>query len=238
MSVENPGPLPGDEGAGRPALSRQRRAVLQYLRARTAPVTASALAQVCGLHVNTVREHLDALAEAGLVVRSRGTAAGRGRPAWRYRTAPPQQSPARRYAGLAAVLAAQLARSGPDPRAAALAAGREWGRALLAGAEPSEDAGEARTRMVTLLREIGFAPEPDHDALRVRMPRCPFIEVAREYPGVICAVHAGLIAAGVAAVGGEADRVALHPFAQPDACLVRFDAEPGEGPYAPDKDIK
>ncbi|NEC83981.1 helix-turn-helix domain-containing protein, partial [Streptomyces sp. SID7958] len=110
MAVENNGPLPGS-GADRLPLSRQRRGVLQYLRGQSGPVTATALAQVCALHVNTVREHLDALVDDGLVVRERSAPAGRGRPAQLYRARSPQASPAREYAGLAAVLAARIARS-------------------------------------------------------------------------------------------------------------------------------
>ncbi|HEY9438247.1 MAG TPA: helix-turn-helix domain-containing protein [Streptomyces sp.] len=233
MSVENnQGPAPGESHNERPALSRQRLAVAQQLRGRSRPVTAAALAQACRLHVNTVREHLDALVGAGLAVRERTPAAGRGRPAYRYRAVPPQQSPAREYAGLAAVLTGQIARSSSDPRRVALAAGQEWGRALVSGQEPAGSPQEARARVLVLLDEIGFAYETDEESRRARLPRCPFIELAREYPGVICAVHAGLVVAGMAALGGEAERVVLQPFAEPGACMLRLDAEPGEGPLA------
>ncbi|MFE9094276.1 helix-turn-helix transcriptional regulator [Streptomyces sp. NPDC007264] len=231
MSVENKAlPLPGGGSDDDPSLSRQRRAVLQHLRGQAAPVTSAALARVCGLHTNTVREHLDALVDLDLAFRERAPAAGRGRPAWRYRAALPQQSPVREYAGLAAVLAAQIARTSPDPQAAAVAAGEEWGRALVAGQAPGRSPEEARGRIVALLGEIGFAPETDDDGNRVRLPRCPFIEVAREYPNVICNVHAGLVRAGMAALGGDGERVALRPFAEPGACALHFDA----GPEAPD----
>lgn len=219
--MENNGPLPGS-GINRVPLSRQRRRVLQYLRGRAAPVTASALAQVCALHVNTVREHLDALVDDGLAVRERSSPAGRGRPAFRYRARPPQESPAREYAGLAAVLAAQIARSGTDPRRDALAAGEHWGRVLTAGRTPTADPEEARTRVLDLLEEIGFAPEADPEARRVRLPRCPFVETAREHPGVVCGVHEGLVRAGLAALGGAPQQVDLLPFAEPDACLLHL----------------
>ena len=151
---------------------------------------------------------------------------------YRYRAVPPQQSPAREYAGLAAVLTGQIARSSSDPRRVALAAGQEWGRALVSGQEPAGSPQEARARVLVLLDEIGFAYETDEESRRARLPRCPFIELAREYPGVICAVHAGLVVAGMAALGGEAERVVLQPFAEPGACMLRLDAEPGEGPLA------
>ncbi|MFH0245466.1 helix-turn-helix transcriptional regulator [Streptomyces sp. HK10] len=233
MSVKNKGPLPGGGPDGHPPVSRQRRAVLLHLRGRTEPVTAAGLAAECGLHANTVREHLDALVDASLAARERAPADGRGRPAWLYRARAPQQSAVREYAGLATVLAARIARSSPDPRADALAAGEEWGRALLAGQGPARDPGDARVRVLALLEEIGFAPQPDEGAREVRLPRCPFVEAAREYPGVVCAVHEGLVRAGLTALGGDAERVALHPFAEPDACRLSLDTGP-RGPSGDD----
>ncbi|MGW6294305.1 hypothetical protein, partial [Streptomyces sp. NPDC055058] len=148
--------------------------------------------------------------------------AGRGRPAQLYRARSPQASPAREYAGLAAVLAARIARSAADPRADALAAGEDWGRVLTAGQEPSTDPGEARRRVLGLLAEIGFAPEADDETRRVRLPRCPFVETAREHPGVVCGVHEGLTRAALAALGPEPQDVDLLPFAEPDACLLHL----------------
>ncbi|WP_432135264.1 MULTISPECIES: helix-turn-helix transcriptional regulator [unclassified Streptomyces] len=233
MSVENNGPLPGS-GSSRLPLSRQRRGVLQYLRGQSGPVTAGALAQVCALHVNTVREHLDALVDDNLAVRERSAPAGRGRPAWRYRSRPPQESPAREYAGLAAVLAARIARSSADPRADALAAGEDWGRVLTAGQAPAADPEEARRRLLDLLAEIGFAPEADTRARRVRLPRCPFVEAAREHPGVVCGVHEGLARAALGALGETPQDVELLPFAEPDACRLHLGtATAPEGPGGP-----
>ncbi|MCF4141058.1 helix-turn-helix domain-containing protein [Streptomyces sp. Tue 6430] len=231
--MENNGPLPGS-GANRLPLSRQRRGVLQHLRGQAAPVTVTALAQMCALHANTVREHLDALVDDGLAVRERSAPSGRGRPAWRYRARPPQESPAREYAGLAAVLAARIARAGADPRADALAAGEDWGRVLTAGREPTADPEEARTRLLHLLTEIGFAPEADVRARRVRLRRCPFVETAREYPGVICGVHEGLVRAGLDALSETPQDVELLPFAEPDACRLHLDTGAARRPGEPD----
>ncbi|MFD7690913.1 helix-turn-helix transcriptional regulator [Streptomyces sp. NPDC059781] len=228
MTVENNGPLPGS-GSHRVPLSRQRSGVLQYLRGQAGPVTATALAQVCALHVNTVREHLDALVDDGLAARERSAPAGRGRPAWRYRARPPQESPAREYAGLAAVLAARIARTSADPRGDALAAGEDWGRVLTAGQEPSADPGEARERLLDLLGEIGFAPEADAEAREVRLPRCPFVETAREHPGVICGVHEGLARAALGALGENSQEIELLPFAEPGACRLRLNTDPAPG---------
>lgn len=242
MTVENNGPLPGS-GSPRATLSRQRRGVLQYLRGQSGPVTATDLAQVCALHVNTVREHLDALVDDGLAARERSAPAGRGRPAWRYRARPPQASPARDYAGLAAVLAARIARSSADPHGDALAAGEDWGRVLTSGQEPSANPQEARKRLLDLLEQIGFAPEAASDARRVRLLRCPFVETAREYPGVICGVHEGLARAALHALGSNPQELELLPFAEKDACRLHLDMAHGVGKHpsapttAPDEHI-
>ncbi len=235
MTVENNGPLPGS-GAQRVPLSPQRRGVLHQLRGRTAPVTAAALAKVCALHVNTVREHLDALVDDGLAARERSAPAGRGRPAWRYRARPPQGAPAREYAGLAAVLAARIARASADPRGDALAAGEDWGRVLTTGQTPSADPKEARRRLLDLLSEIGFAPEADEDARRVRLPRCPFAETAREHPGVVCGVHEGLARAALAALGEQRQEVELLPFAESDACRLHLSTPAAAGAADPAAD--
>src|SRR5690349_16860669 len=139
MTVENGpqdlGPEPGDPpGSGQ--LSPQRAQVLNALR-RGGPRTVTALAVEIGLHANTVREQ----------VRS----TGRGRPAWQY-TAEPEHVPsaAGDYAALASVLAAHLARTSAAPGDDAAAAGRDWGRALVAGRPARTDAAEARRDVVRL----------------------------------------------------------------------------------------
>ena len=81
------GPAPVRPGSGGAPLSRQRLAVLERLRLHGRPATISDLAGGLDAHPNTVREHLDALVDQGLVIRERGQARGRGRPAWRYAAA-------------------------------------------------------------------------------------------------------------------------------------------------------
>src|SRR5699024_5090196 len=65
--------------------SPSRVALLQELRAADGPVDAHQLAASCDLHVTTVRFHLTALVEAGLVDTDRAPAVGRGRPRLLYR---------------------------------------------------------------------------------------------------------------------------------------------------------
>src|SRR5450759_2463587 len=94
------------------------------------PMRVRELADAVGLHPNTVRQHLDQLVEAGLVVRDAAPPIGRGRPPLRYAAEPgsDEQDPAA-YRALAGVLAEQLARL-PDGVGVAMATGERWGRAL------------------------------------------------------------------------------------------------------------
>src|SRR5262245_24839324 len=61
-----------------PRLSPSRAALLETLRTRTEPTTLDALANLAGLHPNTVREHLDALVDGGFVTRFSAEPSGRG----------------------------------------------------------------------------------------------------------------------------------------------------------------
>jgi predicted ArsR family transcriptional regulator len=217
------GPQPGDPPEG-PQLSPQRAQVLAALR-RGGPRTVTALAAALGLHPNTVREHLDGLVELGLASREQAPSSGRGRPAWRY-TAEPEHVPAaaRDYAALATVLAAHLARTSTAPADDAAAAGRDWGRALVAGRPARADAAQARRDVVRLLGEVGFAPEADARDRTVLLRRCPILDAARRHPDVVCHVHAGLVSGALESLGDveDAERVELRPFAVPGACLLHL----------------
>ena len=54
----------------------------------------------------------------------------------------------------------------------------------------------------------------------MRLRRCPLLDVARQYPEIICQVHQGLIAGALTELGGDDTGVDLLPFAEPDACRL------------------
>ena len=118
----------------RPArLTPAQSALLDHLVGQPEPCTVTALAALMHQHPNTVREHLDALVAAGTATRTRAVSSGRGRPAWLYAATTQSQlsDDAQEYAGLAAALAGQIARTSTDPSGDADAAGRAWGRDLV-----------------------------------------------------------------------------------------------------------
>lgn len=198
--------------------------MLERLHDQPELLTLAALVRISGLHENTVREHVNGLVKAGLVRRHRAEPEGRGRPAWLYESV--DEPGGSEYAGLARALSATLARTAPDPTAAALEAGEAWGHDLAqqrtaSGTNPVVGAHEARQEVVGLLDDLGFDPVVDGaDPSRVRLTRCPLLEAAHRQSEVVCGVHLGIVRGVLGEYGAEADGTTLQPFAEPGACLL------------------
>lgn len=204
-------------------LSRPRSAVLSAVEEQ-APATLAALAQSTGLHVNTVREHLDALLDAGLVRRESAPAAGRGRPAWLYRPVPRLGGAVAEYSGLASALASAIHRTSSDPHADAVRAGEDWGHALAeAKGRPGQNAVDRRGRTTEVFHDMGFEPTADAEHVEVRLTRCPLLDAATKHPEVVCGVHLGIARGVLDSFGLDGSRADLQPFAEPGACLLLLD---------------
>jgi predicted ArsR family transcriptional regulator len=214
-------------------MSRSRLAILELVQAQPEPTALAALVAGSGLHANTVREHLEALTERGLVRRQQATPAGRGRPAWLYEATPTGEQERRsEYAGLAATLASAIHRTSSSPREDAIVAGTEWGRDLARNTGRGLPTGQAAARreVIELLGEIGFAPEADKRASRVRLTRCPLLEAAHRFPDVVCGVHLGIVRGAMEEYGADASRSDLFPFSEPGACRLELMVRPGAEP--------
>lgn len=210
-----------------------RRRLLAILRGASEPLDAQELARVTGQHVTTVRFHLDVLTRESLVRQFQQPPRGRGRPRIGYTAV--QRSVG--YQELAQVLADQL---GSDPRRrseAAISAGRAWGSKLEAADQPIETLEDAKDLTVTLMSELGFAPERDQageteQSALIRMTACPLRELARTHSEVVCGVHLGLMREALDRNGGrESVNVRLHPFVEPELCVARLEllqGRPGE----------
>jgi predicted ArsR family transcriptional regulator len=205
-------------------LTPARARVLEWLQQRGTPAGASEAAEAFGQHVNTVRGHLDYLVAHGLAERSAEHGEGPGRPSWRYRAHDEHREAdprVREYGALAGALARQLMRTSPQPVADAYDAGVPWGAEIAASSTvPSGTPAGARRAVVRILDDLGFAPTGS--STRVRLTRCPLLDVAERYPEVVCHVHRGLVAGALEAFGGDPRAVDLLPFAEPDACLLRL----------------
>src|SRR5215831_14748662 len=111
-------------------LGRSRTEVLELLRTADGPLGIRDVAQRTGLHPNTARFHLEALAEAGLAVRETEGRETPGRPRIGYRAVADGPAGRRRYRLLAEMLTSLIAGTMPEPGRAAEGAGREWGAYL------------------------------------------------------------------------------------------------------------
>ncbi len=215
-----PGPVRYDSASA--ALTGPRSRVLEWLQQSEGSVTATALAHDIGMHVNTVREHLEGLVQRGLATREMTPPTHRGRPAWRYFPALDASEPdprVRDYAALTSALAGQIARSSADPENDAIAAGLEWGRILTPGRGPV-GAPSARQGVINLLSGLGFDPVADSSRSKVRLRRCPLLDAARQQPEIVCAAHLGMVRGVLEALGGDASQTELTPFAEVGACLL------------------
>jgi predicted ArsR family transcriptional regulator len=215
---------------------RRHRALADPSRARIlaeladrGPLDARELAGRVGLHVNTVRVHLNALADAGLVSSETLPPQGRGRPRVAYQaTAAAGEDAGRRYRLLAEILTALVARFGPDAAEQLEEIGEVWGQYLVDTPPPFATLSEtdAVERLVALLDEIGFQPRLEQAARggRILMRPCPFLELARAHQDVICPIHLGLIRGALAGLGAKTRATKLEPFVQPDLCVARLAA--------------
>ncbi|MEX2548984.1 MAG: helix-turn-helix domain-containing protein [Nitriliruptoraceae bacterium] len=215
---------------------RKHRALASPVRARLIEVLrdepdldAGVLASRLDLHINTIRSHLNLLEEAGLVMPVAEERDRPGRPRLLYRVSEQGQDDTpvaedRGYRFLAGVLASYLGATTEDTEAAAERAGSAWGSFVVDKPAPFAEitASDGLDRLVAMLEEFGFAPElddqdPEHPQLLLR--RCPFLDVAREHPDVVCSVHLGLMRGALDELGVDVHADDLLPWAQPDGCV-------------------
>jgi predicted ArsR family transcriptional regulator len=216
-----------------------------------AALTAAQLASRVGLHVTTVRFHLDQLVAAGVVEASFVRTGAAGRPRKVYAL---DRRAGRGAAGgeslrlLTALLTRAFAAAGSGAEVTPEQAGAEWaaehvvvparpagpgepraGDAAHRAPDPAATPGEwlAKVgRMLDVLREWGYSPElstsEGGSVARVDLDHCPFRDLARENPAVICGIHTGLIAGTMAALGEDETEVGLTPFVEPGLCVARL----------------
>jgi predicted ArsR family transcriptional regulator len=203
------------------ALADPRRVAVLSALEEGGPQDAAGLARRVGIHANTARWHLAILEDAGLVRSSaeHRTTPGRPRRVWaarRLRDAAAQQ---RELSRALVAVAAGSAHAGAD----AQEAGRTWGREATRQSSSGRDRGIGE--LVRVLDEHGF--EPRADGLEVTMRNCPFADLARRSPDVVCGIHRGLVDGVLAGAGSDLVVERLDVFPRPGVCVLRL--EPGAG---------
>ncbi len=206
-----------------------RRRLLEVLRAASGPLDMPTLATESGLHPNTVRFHLDVLMRSGFVVERSDRRGTRGRPRHVYAVTTPG-TPAVGYELLAQVLVTHLADAGGG--AAAESAGEGWARDLWSQPpDADQDIDTVSSTVTAVFAEMGFDPLLTSDAgqRHIMLRACPFWSLAERYPGVVCAVHLGLLRGLVHQSGLNDVDVALAPFVRPRLCQADLLGAPGPG---------
>ena len=203
-----------------------RYAIYLELARSPRPLVTAEIAETLGLHPNTVRPHLDRMREVGLLEVAADARGEVGRPQHRYSLAPdapslglePPTMPM-----LARMVLAMAQRLGASP-ADAVAVGESEGAARAAR---YADAPSALEALVADLDRLGFDPivaeggsaEADDVTAVVAFANCPFADLARAHPDLVCSLHRGLVAGFVAEMG-DAEVAEFCSLAHRTPCQV------------------
>lgn len=202
-------------------LSAKQREVFYALQEFPDGAQVTELSRKLGMHINTVRGHLDELIGHGLVSRRQANTVGRGRPSHIFTARVPRgTNVASEYIELVDMLTGMLA--GED-LARAREIGQQWAAKSGHRGDPPADLDEAAEELVRLLRSMGFDPIPREDAgaegtREVGLRACPFIGPDGELPDrTVCALHAGYVDGRAGDLKAE-----LKPFDRLNECGVRI----------------
>lgn len=203
------------------ALSAGSRVALLHLLQTSGPLHLEDLVATTGLHANTVRGHLAVLCDVDLVRREPEVRTVRGRPRMVYRATSAQDVTDDPEAHR------RLEDSIDQARRAALIVADAWNDAV----DAADGAGTAAPDRDVLALEahldrVGFDPEYEASETTFHLWRCPFVELARELPDVVCRLHEGLAQRTLDAAGGGHDVVKLQPFVDPDHCTLALRPRP------------
>ena len=206
-----------------------RYAIYLELARSPRPLVTAEIADLLGLHPNTVRPHLDRMREVGLLDVTTDARGEVGRPQHRYCLAPdapslglePPTMPM-----LARMVLDMAQRLGASP-ADATAVGETEGAAR---ALRYADAPSALEALVADLDRLGFDPivaegtapaDADADTVTavVAFANCPFGDLAGAHPDLVCGLHRGLVAGFVAQMG-DAEVAEFCSLAHRTPCQV------------------
>jgi predicted ArsR family transcriptional regulator len=197
-----------------------RRSLYQYVVRQPDAVSRDQAAAGLGLPRHTAKFHLDRLVDEGLLAAEFRRLSGRrgpgaGRPAKLYRRAERQLAvsvPERRYDLAGRVLARAVDRAAGDGtpvQEAVAGSAAEEGRRLAASA-----AGQATTTLEDVSRVLaGQGYEPRTEADVVVLANCPFADLARDHPALVCGMNLDLLTAFLTERRCTSVRARLDPAA-------------------------
>ena len=184
------------------ALANYRPALVAVDGAAREPIrgmTAAQLAAVLDLHVTTVRFHLDQLVAGGLVRATFSRGFGVGRPRKLYEVEPGALD--HNQADSAFKALAELLTESFAVDVTPVEAGRAWAlrhvpaQPAPRATPPGQWLGKV-AQVIDVLQDWGYTPElatsEGGRACRIDLQGCPFIDLARSNPAVVCGIHAAV----------------------------------------------
>lgn len=209
------------------SLTPQQSRVLDLVVSRPEGFSAAKISKELGIHVNTVREHLDVLLAKGLVRSERAPGySGSGRPRLLYIPLVPTTDAITKH--FISLVNAGIALHGEDSNwEFAREWGRAWARLLLESGEVSK-ADSPLDTVIAHMVELGFAPTVKGDV--VSLHRCPLLPADGVIPEAICQIHGGMIEELLSSnSASEGVEVEMTPFAGCGTCTVRLLRKEGAG---------
>ncbi|MFC4137545.1 MULTISPECIES: metalloregulator ArsR/SmtB family transcription factor [unclassified Microbacterium] len=191
-----------------PISSYSRVQILHLVQTR-AERTIAEICEETGLHANTVREHLQRLAEGGYIIQKTEHRTTRGRPRTLYSAAtgaPGASSPVAREK------VNEAARRGDLMRRVLHTDASELGR----------EATYQLDALVEHLEESGFDPIIDERELTVELTPCPHAAASPENRPLLCQVHLGLMQGVLTQAGGPIAAECVRAVANPSECTVQL----------------
>jgi predicted ArsR family transcriptional regulator len=202
-----------------------RYAIYLELARAASPRSTAEVADTLGLHVNTVRPHLERMREVGLLDVTTEARRGVGRPQHLYllaEDAPSLGLEPPTFPLLARMLLRLADQAGLEADEA-IEVGREQGL-LSSGASA---AGAPQDSCIDAVAEhqavLGFDPTivADDRSVTIAFGNCPYGDLARQHSDLVCGLHCGLIEGMVEGRGG-AEVVAFHSLAHRVPCQVEL----------------
>lgn len=200
-------------------------------------LSAKELAELVGLHLTTVRFHLDQLVSAGLLTSLKAAPNGAGRPRMLY-AVPGHRLPTPTDPAALDAYTALSELNGPLEKTpgALEASGRAWARdhvsrlaSRVGEVSPATTPGAWLGKVGALLDVLvdwGHDPAVRTAAgareVDIVLRDCPFLALAKDSPQMVCGVHRGLLRGALDALGEESAELDLQPLVDQRTCRAHL----------------
>ncbi len=180
-----------------------RYAIYLELARASVPKTTAEISETLSLHPNTVRPHLERMREVGLLLVEVGGRGEVGRPQHRYSVAPDAPSLGLEpptisvLARMVLSMAQRLDGSASDAEAVGYDEGARRAALHVDSRPPSKRWSVTLTGLVSTRSSptipVTIAVGDDVGAV-ISFGHCPFADLAREHPDLVCGLHKGMVA--------------------------------------------